>query len=442
MSLARQVVQATAWYPPYDLGGTEVYVEGLVEELASLGILSAVIAPRDPNAPSAYKHRSAMVKTWAVNERPVPDEFKLWVPHRGFDEFLGLLSPHKGAIYHQHAWTRGCGLHHLRAAKNMGFRTVLTVHVPGNICLRGTMLRFGEGPCDGRVDPTVCGACWGKERGLPKSVAEVIGRLPLGVARMAHSAKGRLTTALSARSLADRMKRQLEEMIACADRIVAVCQWLYDALALNGAPQDKLVLSRQGVSTELVGELGAVRRCGCHRSGPLRLLLLARWDPAKGIDTAVRAVRRLPPVTPVELRICGVTSADKTDYEQRVRRMAEGDPRIRIEGPLTRERVVEALVESDVLLVPSNWLETGPLTVLEAQAAGLFVLGSRRGGIAELVDEGDGGELVEAGDVDAWATAIGSLATRHEETGLPAPSRPVRTMAAVAAEMAELYRSV
>jgi glycosyltransferase involved in cell wall biosynthesis len=122
--------------------------------------------------------------------------------------------------------------------------------------------------------------------------------------------------------------------------------------------------------------------------------------------------------------------------------LAEGDERIRIQGPLPRDRVVEALVESDVLLAPSTALETGPLTVLEAQAAGLFVLGSRRGGIAELVEEADAGELVEAGDVEAWAAAISRLAERHGQTGLPAPSRPVRTMAAAAAEMAELYRSL
>jgi glycosyltransferase involved in cell wall biosynthesis len=304
------------------------------------------------------------------------------------------------------------------------------------------MLRFGEGPCDGRIESTVCGACWAQERGLPKPAAEVVGRLPLSIARMAHSAEGRLATAFSARSLGAGMRRQIEAMIADADRIVAVCQWLHDALALSGAPRDKLILSRQGVSNELVKEIVAVRTPRRRRPGPLRLVLLARWDPVKGVDIAVQAVQMLPPGVPVELRICGVPAADDTDYEQRVRRMAAGDPRIRIDGPLTRSRVVEALVESDVLLAPSNWLETGPLAVLEAQAAGLFVLGSRRGGIAELVDETDAGELVEAGDVDAWVAAIGRLVERHAQTGLPSPSRPVRTMADATAEMAELYRSL
>jgi glycosyltransferase involved in cell wall biosynthesis len=96
----------------------------------------------------------------------------------------------------------------------------------------------------------------------------------------------------------------------------------------------------------------------------------------------------------------------------------------------------------DAIVVPSVLLETGPLVVLEAQAASIFVLGSRLGGIAELVDENDGGELVEAGDVAAWAEAIVSLVRKHAEGRLPAPTRAVRTISAAAADMAALYRSL
>jgi glycosyltransferase involved in cell wall biosynthesis len=437
-----EILQATAWYPPFGTGGTEVYVEGLVAELGRLAIGTTVLVPRQLGAAEVYTHRGARVETFPVNETPYPGELKSQSPHIGFEDFRCLLAGRHGAIYHQHAWTRGCGLPHLKAARELGMRTVLTAHVPGNVCLRGTMLRFGETPCDGRVASQLCGACWAENRGLSKGLAKAVGQLPLGVARFAHAAHGRLATALSARNLAVRMLRQIEEMIANADRIVAVCQWLYDALALNGVPHDKLVLSRQGVSNDFLQEVSAVRRTRRHRPGPLRLLLLARWDPVKGVDTAVRAVHALPAETQVELRVHGVPVAGAEEYEKRVRQLAEGDARIRIDGPLPHDRIGEALAEADVLLVPSNWLETGPLTVLEAQAAGLFVLGSRRGGIAELVDEDDAGELVEAGNVEAWAAAIGRLAARHSRAGPPTPSRPVRTMADAAADMAELYRSL
>ena len=66
----------------------------------------------------------------------------------------------------------------------------------------------------------------------------------------------------------------------------------------------------------------------------------------------------------------------------------------------------------------------------------MCVLGSRLGGIAELVQEDGDGQLVDVDDVAAWTRAIEDLAARGLRRGSPAT---VRSMADVAAEMAELY---
>ena len=438
-----RVLQATAWYPPHSLGGTEVYVAGLVAELAGLGVDSAVLAPRLAGAGEAYEHAGTTVATYPVNEMPQAGELKGTHPHAGFDAFRGLLLNNKSAIYHQHSWTRGCGPHHLRAAREAGLRTVLTVHVPGYTCLRGNMLRFGETACDGRVVPAVCGACWAEWRGMPNLAARALGYLPLGLATQARQRTGRLATVLSARALGAERLEHIAGMIANADRVVAVCRWLHDALLLNGVPAAKLVLNRQGVSGADLAAFGAVAAGRTQRGGPLRLLYLGRWDAAKGVDVVVRAVRALHEATPVSLTIHAVAApATEREYEARVHTLADGDRRIAIRGPLARSDLAAAFAEHDVLVVPSIGLETGPLVVLEAQAAGLFVLGSRRGGIAELVDETDAGELVEAADVEAWALAIARLAAQHVRDGLPHPSRPVRGMAVAAADMAALYRAL
>src|SRR5262249_46039231 len=136
---------------------------------------------------------------------------------------------------------------HLRAARDLKLPTVLTVHVPGNICLRGTMVRYGTHPCDGRVEERLCGACWAHARGLPQAVAGALARLPLPLAQRARREGARLATPLSARALGAAQRTELAGMISNADRVVAVCQWLYDALAANGTPRTKLVLSRHGL---------------------------------------------------------------------------------------------------------------------------------------------------------------------------------------------------
>jgi glycosyltransferase involved in cell wall biosynthesis len=274
------------------------------------------------------------------------------------------------------------------------------------------------------------------------AAAKAVGHLPRTFARVAHVSPGRMATALSARYIGECMVQQVASMITYADRIVAVCQWLYDALVINGVPREKLVLSRQGVASEVLSTLTAVRAAERRVGGPLRLLALGRWDPVKGLDLAVRAILALPREAPVVLKIHGIPVVGAGEYEMRTRHLAEGDTRICIEGPLPHERIAEAFADSDVLLAPSNWLETGPLTVLEAQAAGLFVLGSRRGGIAELVDEPNGGWLLEPDDVGIWSDALAKLVEIHSHSKLSVSSGSLRTMTAAAADMIELYRSL
>lgn len=436
------VLQAAAWYPPFSLGGTEVYLEGLVGELADLGIESTILVPRNAEAPERYEHVGTGVETYPVNEAPAPDEMKGGRPHLDFEVFRALLAKNRSAIYHQHSWTRGCGLHHLRAARELGLRTVLTIHVPSNICMRGSMIRFGEGPCDGLVDEKICGACWAQGRGAPKLVARTIANLPLVMATCARHGETRLATALSARALAAERLDHIAEMIGNSDRIVAVCEWLYAALTANGVPAHKLILSRQGVTREYLHAARAISRTS-RRAAPMQLLFLGRWDAEKGIDVAVRAIRSLAVNIPIHLSIRAIPALrHECGYETSVRAMAGSDARISFDAPIPRSKLASVMADYDVLVVPSLWLETGPLVVLEAQAAGLFVLGSRLGGIAELVDDGNDGELVEAGNVSAWARAIEWLASKYAHGLWPSCHRSVRTMSEAAAEMADLYGSL
>ena len=81
--------------------------------------------------------------------------------------------------------------------------------------------------------------------------------------------------------------------------------------------------------------------------------------------------------------------------------------------------------------------------VLEAQQAGVPILGANLGGIAELVKEGETGWLVSAADVTAWREAILRLATNPDcLTKLRTNPKPVRTMRQVAREMKILYDEV
>ena len=52
------------------------------------------------------------------------------------------------------------------------------------------------------------------------------------------------------------------------------------------------------------------------------------------------------------------------------------------------------------MVLPAEWSENNPLTVIESQSLGTPVLGARIGGIPELINEGVSGMTFTSGDVE------------------------------------------
>lgn len=422
-----KIVHSLGWYFPESSGGTEVYVDGLATALGRRGYENVICAAAASNV--SYVWNGLPVTRYGV---PAAErrEFTQAVPYAGFESFSNWLSGEDADIYHQHSWTRGCGLHHLRAAKRLGLHTVVTVHVPNTVCLRGTMMERGSAPCDGQVRVDRCTRCWLEGRGLSSTLAQLPGELPALSTQLGRliPADSRATAVLLTPEWILRRQEELRELGALADRVVAVCQWLFDALRLNGIPREKLVLNRQGIDVDPVVAVRPV-------DGPLRVGFLGRWDRVKGIHTLVDAIRRLPRSTAVELTIHALPG--DTSYENEVRAAAAGDDRIAFAPPVQRADIGRTLSHFDVLAVPSQWLETGPLVVLEAMAVGTPVLGSNLGGIAELVGP-EAGRLIPASDAGAWSASIGALvAARPRRTSL----RP-RSVEEVADDMSSMYRQM
>ena len=65
--------------------------------------------------------------------------------------------------------------------------------------------------------------------------------------------------------------------------------------------------------------------------------------------------------------------------------------------------------KAKVSVYPSEWYENCPFSVIESQMYGTPVIGSRMGGIPELIEEGCSGELFTAGDPDNLEQALRKL---------------------------------
>ncbi len=361
---------------------------------------------------------------------------------RSFGRLLDRLRPR---VVHLHARTAAVSEALVDAAHAAGAKVVFTYHTPTVSCVRGTMLHMGRAACDGRLDRRRCSACALAAHGMPPLLRDVVACTPevLGDMLARTGLTGRAVTAMRLPGLVGAAHQGFRDLMRKVDRVVAVCLWARDVLRLNGVPENKLLLCRQGLP-----------RCSADRAthrtaardettqGVLRLGYFGRLDPAKGIDILINALRRIPEV-PLRLDIYAVRQAGSESYAGRLERRAAGDRRIAFQAALPPDAVPAAMRGCDIVAVPSRWLETGPLVVLEAFEAGTPVLGARLGGIAELVTDRKDGMLVPPERPAAWAEAIHDLVKRPAEVArLRKGIRPPRTIDAVAGELAELYRSL
>jgi len=123
-------------------------------------------------------------------------------------------------------------------------------------------------------------------------------------------------------------------------------------------------------------------------------LYFGRLAPEKGVDTLIKAAIQAN----VRLRIAG-TGPD----ERRLINLAASSPRIEFMGYCAGEDLKMLLRESRAIVLPSQWYENAPMSILEAYASGKPVIAANIGGIPEMVLEGQTGYLFESGNADELA---------------------------------------
>jgi glycosyltransferase involved in cell wall biosynthesis len=138
-------------------------------------------------------------------------------------------------------------------------------------------------------------------------------------------------------------------------------------------------------------------------TNPVRLVTVGRLQAPKDPLTFIRALGRM-----TERHWTATLVGDGVDrpsVESEVRRLGLGEA---VALPGTRDDVIEILAASQVFVLSSR-SEALPVSILEAMAAGLPIVASRVGGVAELVVEGETGLLVPPGRPDVLAGAIERL---------------------------------
>ncbi len=438
-----KIVQAVGWYYPETGGGTEVYVAGLARRLRARGHDVRIVAP-DPGGRDErrYEHEGTSVYRFPTPDRLTRDEAQTATVVRGAGRLHAWLRAERPDVVHFHTLVPGLDVHEVAAARATGARIIATTHSSGlgHVCARGTMMRWGEYLCDGVTEAWKCAACDLQNRGLPKALASLVAAVPPSVGRIAGRIPGKAGTALGRSASIAGMRVLQASLLDQVDRYVLLTEWALEAMVRNGAPRGKLALNRLGTS-----HAGVVAKPGPEARAtrrPVRVGYLGRFDPIKGVRVLAQALSALPADVPIALELRGpVQGPADLRVRDELQRMLAGDPRVRFAPAVPFDEVPDCLAGYDLLCCPSVCLEGGPTVAIEAYAAGTPVLGSRIGGLAELVTDGVNGRLVPPGDWRALAAALTAVAGDPAATidrwreSLPR----ARTMDEVAADYLALY---
>lgn len=135
-----------------------------------------------------------------------------------------------------------------------------------------------------------------------------------------------------------------------------------------------------------------------------RFLYLGRLSAEKGPTALLHALAQCPNA---QADIAG--DGPQMDELLELAQKLGVQDRVRFLGFLTGRSLRDALESCKALVIPSECYENCPYSVMEALAAGKPVIGSRSGGIPELVQEGKTGYTFERGDAAALADAMTRL---------------------------------
>jgi glycosyltransferase involved in cell wall biosynthesis len=422
--------------------GTEIHVAALYRHLDMLGVHVSVAAPDSTVSDPKFLDDDGM----EVIRYPISASAERRNRINESDQeqvrlFARLLEEHSVDILHLHAWDRLVGAQEALAANNLGMPVFLTLHHPLVVCPRGSALQWGANPCPVPADFRVCAACVLQSRGIPLPLAHLLSFSPLHLSFDRIDSRVGKAITLAPRQIAIQHRKQaLWSQLAA---FIVPSKWIGRMLSLYDVPPKKVHHIPQPLCQPLPKDWMPTNRLpsvdGCLTVGSL-----GRCKPLKGFGLLIKAVKSLPEGFPLRVVVhcIGGTEAE-TKHLSELKALAGTDRMIEFGPPLEPTEVLPTIAQWDGVIVPSLVQECAPLVVLEAFAAGVPVIGSDCGGIAEFVTHNENGLLFKTGSV---SSLVAQLCRFCQEPGLRVKLRrripPVPNNADMANRVYDIYQSL
>ncbi|WP_297513812.1 glycosyltransferase [uncultured Caulobacter sp.] len=183
------------------------------------------------------------------------------------------------------------------------------------------------------------------------------------------------------------------------DRIIVPSAFYRQKLIEWGWDPKQITLIRNFVTFPRQADPGSVEN---------GIVYFGRLSPEKGLVTLIRAAK----LSGVPVKIIG-----RGPQLDELRTLVEdlGAP-VEFLGFLQGDALWSVVGAARAVVLPSEWYENSPLSVLEAFGRGKPLIGARIGGIPELIEEGVTGWSFESGNVESLAETLRRVSALPADT--------------------------
>ncbi|NQE54767.1 D-inositol-3-phosphate glycosyltransferase [ANME-1 cluster archaeon GoMg3.2] len=338
-------------YPPFIIGGAEISVKRAAEELVKRGHEVFVISTSQ-NRKSSIGNING-VKVYRINPlnlyamynyqnqpellKPIWHVIDLWNPH-SYIIIKNILKKGIPDVVHINNF-KGLSLSVFSAAKHLNLPLIFTAHDYSLICPRTNLLHGS-----GKICNTPSRFCM----------------------------------------LYNKIQKYLVN--DKPDLVTAPSQFVIDKLKSSGL-FDGVKTIKLPLGIELNVEKAK------KKYDLIDILYVGALSRHKGVHILIDAFKGLE-YKNIKLHIVG-----KGKDEDAFKRIAGLDRRISFHGFVPDEELMKLYQKANITVVPSVWYDNSPMVIYESFKNGTPVIGSRIGGIPELVEDKYNGFLFEAGDV-------------------------------------------
>ena len=200
------------------------------------------------------------------------------------------------------------------------------------------------------------------------------------------------------------------------DRVIAPSKFMRSKLIEGGWPEGKVLALQNFADDAILARASGVAGDVTDRESPY-LLFFGRLSAEKGVDVLLRAFDAAAPSLPRDMRLIVVGDGPDAAEFRELAASLDSASRIEFAGYQTGDALQTYVERASLAIASSRCRENMPYSIVEAFAAGTPVVGTRIGGIPELVADGVTGFACEPGDVATMADAM----VRGAEAFLDAP---------------------